>query len=169
MLRLIAMTAVSLLIAGCGRHPPATAVDATPTSATAPPDGAPARQAANPQALLPIVDVPRIAGKSPAEVSAVLGNPTSCETIKQGQKCFFDTGGTEVVFIAGKADWITVEALDDAPYSADALPLLGFEKTNPSFSDENVMRWNNVHGFREISIFPLQSSIDYAYIKTVTP
>lgn len=169
MLRLVAMTAVSLLIAGCGRHPPATAVDATPTSATAPSDVASATQTAKPQALPPIVDVPDIAGKSQAEVSTVLGNPTSCETIKQGRKCLFDTGETEVVFIAGKADWISVEALDDAPYSADALPLLGFKKTNPSFSDENVIRWNSIHGFHEISIFPGQSGIDYALIKTVTP
>lgn len=169
MLRLVAMTAVSLLIAGCGRHPPATAADTTPTSATAPSDRAPATQTAKPQALPPIVDVPGIAGKSQAEVSVALGNPASCETIKQGQKCLFDTGGTEVVFIAGKADWISIEALDTAPYSIDALPLLGFEKKNPSLSNENVIRWNNVPGFREISIFPGPSGIDYAYIKTVTP
>lgn len=169
MLKLATTVFISLLVAGCGGPSPAHAPEATSmpeanSSKATPPASIPTRHAAE-----PIVDVPKIAGKSLAEVSAILGEPTSCEMVKQGQKCLFSAGETEVVFISEKADWITVEALDSAPYSSDALPVLGFEKANPVFSSENVIRWSNIPGFMEISLFPGTTSVDYAYIKTATP
>ena len=100
----------------------------------------------------------------------MLGEPTSCEAIKYGRKCFFEVAGTEVVFIDGKADWITVNAMGKTPYSIDALPLLGFEKRNPTFSNENVIRWENIPGVLEVNINPGEAGgIFYAYIKTATP
>jgi len=113
--------------------------------------------------------VPEIAGKSQKDVAAILGQPTSCETVKQGTKCSFKPGETEIIFISGKADWITVEGLDSAPYSEEVLPLLGIDKTSAVFSNENTIRWETVPGLLEVSIFPTQTGVDYAYIKTATP
>lgn len=161
---------VSLLVAACGKPSPATAPEAASAPSAAAPKTAPTISGPTRHAAEPIVDVPKIAGKSLAEVSAILGEPNSCETIKYGRKCFYKVAETEVVFIAGKADWITVNALDKVPYSTDALPLLGFEKRNPSFSNENVIHWENIPGFLEVNINPGEAgSIFYAYIKTATP
>jgi hypothetical protein len=142
MLKLAATIFISLLVSACGNRSPATAPEAaslpaatasTDASTAAPPVSGSIRPAAE-----PIVDVPKIAGKSLAEVSSVLGEPTACETIKYGRKCAFKVAETKVVFIAGKADWIAVDAMVETPYSIDALPLLGFEKRNPTFSNEHV-------------------------------
>lgn len=160
---------ISLLVAACGKQSPAPAPEAAPAPAASSSKAASSVSSPTRHTAEPIVDVPEIAGKSLAEVSAVLGEPTLCEMVKQGRKCLFNTGETEMVFISGKADWITVEALDNAPYSSDALAALGFEKANPVFSSENVIRWSNIPGFREISIFPGTTGVDYAYIKTATP
>ncbi len=89
--------------------------------------------------------------------------------MKQGKKCFFKPGETEIVFISGKADWITVEALDNAPYSDEVLPLLGLEKVTAVLSNESTIRWETIPGLLDVSIFPAQSGVDYAYIKTSTP
>lgn len=160
-----------LSIAACGGD--SAAPDQTPlapsateqqTQRTASADPLPAQQAA---AKL-VVDVPKLAGKSEAEVAALLGDPTSCETVKQGKKCTYTTGETDVVFISGKADWISVDALDSAPYSSDALPLIGFEPATPDFSNEHVMRWRNLPGVLEVSLAPAGGGVDFAYIKIST-
>lgn len=117
----------------------------------------------------PVFDVRKIAGASEAEVVAVLGPPISCGTVKQGRKCSFQTAETEVIFISGKADWISVESLDGAPYSSEILPMLGFEQTAPSFSNEHVIRWNSIPGFLEVSAWPAGKGVDMVYIKTATP
>ncbi|MGN6153309.1 MAG: hypothetical protein ACTHOH_15095 [Lysobacteraceae bacterium] len=169
MLKLAATIFISLLVSACGNRSPATAQEGASSPAATSPKAASTVSGSARHAAEPIVDVPKIAGKSLAEVSAILGEPTSCEMAKQGKKCLFNTGGTEVVFISGKSDWITVETLDNAPYSSDALPLLGFGKENPVFSSENVIRWSNIPGFEEISIFPSAAGVDYAHIKTATP
>lgn len=122
-----------------------------------------------PQKPTAMFDIPSIAGKVEEQVAAALGEPNSCENIKQGKKCFYQPGETEVVFISGKADWITINALDNAPYSEDALPLLGLEKASASFSNNFVTRWSEIPGLLEVSIFPAQGHVDYAYIKTATP
>jgi hypothetical protein len=163
--KLVTTAFASLFIVACGGQsstPSPAATSVPPTQAT--PISTPA---STPTAA--IVDVPKIAGKTEKEVATVLGEPTACETVKQGKKCLFKPGETEIVFISGKADWITVEALDAAPYSDDALSLLGLEKAAAAFSNENTMRWETLPGLLEVSIFPAQSGVDYAYIKTSTP
>ncbi len=166
--RLVATACLSLLIAACGEQSTSSPSSTGPAPAditSAQPSPAPEPTTA---AVPAIVNVPDIAGKSQKDVTGVLGEPTACETVKQGKKCFFTPGETEIVFISGKADWITVEALDSAQYSEEALPLLGIDKTTAVFSNENTMRWETVPGLLEVSIFPAQTGVDYAYIKTAT-
>ncbi len=164
--KLVATAFASLFIAACGGQSTAPAPVA---AASVPPAQATPISTPPPTPAAAIVDVPKIAGKTQKEVATVLGEPTTCETAKQGKKCFFTPGETEIVFISGKADWITVEALDTAPYSEEILPLLGLEKVTAVLSNESTMRWETIPGLLEVSIFPAQSGVDYAYIKTSTP
>jgi len=151
----LATAFISVFLVACGEQ------SSTPGSAESAPTPSPT--------ITAVVDVPSIAGKAEGQVAAALGEPNSCENIKQGKKCFYLPGDAEVVFISGKADWITINSLDSAPYSEDALPLLGIEKASASFSNDFVMRWSGVPGLLEVSIFPAQGHVDYAYIKTATP
>lgn len=118
----------------------------------------------------PVIDVPKIAGQSKAAISARLGQPSACEPGKYGEKCRYDQAGVEIVFIRGKADWITIKAVAGLPYSQEIIENLGFKPTPPTLSNQNTIRWQNLTGFLEVAIFPGPSGkIEYAYIKTKTP
>lgn len=115
-----------------------------------------------------IIDVTKIAGKTEAEVSSYLGQPISCGKSKYGKKCQYEKGETEIVFIKGKADWITVEGIDHIPFSKSALIAIGLKEASPSFSNNFTLRWNSIQGLMEVSIFKGASKSDYAYIKVKT-
>lgn len=116
----------------------------------------------------PVVDVTKIAGKSEAEVANFLGKSISCEKIKQGKKCKYKKAETEIVFIQGKADWITIEGLDHIPFTNAALVTIGLKESRPVFSNNFTKRWEWIEGIRAVSLFKGESSSDYAYIKVIT-
>jgi hypothetical protein len=116
----------------------------------------------------PIVDVLKIAGKSEKQVKSYLGEPKSCSKIKYGNKCQYTKGETEIVFINGKADWITIDGIDSVPFSKSALTVLGLKEVNPSFKNNFTLRWNSIQGLMELSLFKGSANSDYAYIKTKT-
>lgn len=116
----------------------------------------------------PVVDVTKIAGKSENEVAKYLGKPSSCGKSKQGKKCQYNKGETEIVFIQGKADWITVEGIDQIPFTNAALVALGLKEAGPAFSNNFTKRWERIEDLREVSLFKGASSSDYAYIKVTT-
>jgi hypothetical protein len=158
------ITLVSLiLLIGCSSTIPEVVEQTSPSVTMSP------RQA------LPTIKISDIAGKSPSEVAKILGSPTSTETVKpSGTPCpcpkqSYRDGKIEIVFIAGKADWITINGLNNAPYSSETLTLFGIEQKPASFSNDSVMRWENIPGLSEVSIFPAQGGVDYVYIKTATP
>jgi len=115
-----------------------------------------------------IVDVTKIAGKSQKDVAAYLGKEISCGKSKFGEKCQYKKGGTEIVFIKGKADWITVEELESVPFSKSALQAIGLKVMRPSFKNNFVLKWEPIQGLRSVSIFKGASNSDYAYIKVKT-
>ncbi len=115
-----------------------------------------------------LVDVRALAGQSKDDVASIMGTPLQCSKSKYGEKCAYELVETEIVFIDGKADWITVEGIDDAPYSNDTIELLGLESTAPSFENAFTKRWDSVDGFRSVSLFKGASNADYAYIKCYT-
>lgn len=115
-----------------------------------------------------VIDIPAIAGKNKAEVSSLIGPPLSCSQSKYGEKCSYAKGETEIVFIKGKADWITVEGIDDVPFNQAALEKIGFKNSPPSFKNDFSMRWSGLGGLYEVSLFKGASNSDYAYIKAFT-
>ncbi|MFZ4504658.1 MAG: hypothetical protein ACOYM1_11995 [Methylovulum sp.] len=115
-----------------------------------------------------VIDVTKIAGKSKSEVTSYLGTPSSCGSSKYGEKCQYKKGETEIVFIAGKADWITIEGVDEIPFSSAILGALGLEEKKPTFKNDFTLRWEGVQGIMEVSVFKGASASDYAYIKVKT-
>lgn len=115
-----------------------------------------------------IVDATKIAGKTESKVSAYLGKPSSCGKSKYRKKCQYQKGETEIVFINGKADWITVEGINHNSFSKYALSAIGLKELRPSFSNNFTLRWNSIQGLMEVSIFKGASKADYAYIKVKT-
>lgn len=116
----------------------------------------------------PVIDLPLIAGKTKAEVSKVLGQPVRVSQVKGGEKAHYTKGEVEIVFVNGKADWITVSAMGHVPFSAHALVELGLKESPPSLKNANVLRWQGLPGFLEIAVFPGQKNCDYAFIEVLT-
>ena len=141
------------LLAGCGQE-----------TAQPVPDPVAAIEAPAPE---PLVNVPALAEQPIDVVAQQLGDPLGCETGKDRQKCVY-RDKTEVVFIDGRADWITVHA--DLPFSADAMPLLGFKPARPSFDNEHTMRWSGEQNTLLIQLEPGgKGKAFFAYIKVRTP
>lgn len=68
-----------------------------------------ARQLAVQEAAAGVLfNIPKIAGKTQLEVEALLGEPVFCAESESSRNCTFQENEIEIVFIDGKADWITV-------------------------------------------------------------
>ena len=116
----------------------------------------------------PVIDVTKVAGKSKDEVEKILGAPTKTSKTKYGEKCFYKKGDTEIVFINGLADWITVEDIDNVPFNKKAITSVGLEVSHPVKTTDWELQWENLQGFRSISLFKGKSMSDYIYIKVKT-
>ncbi|RJG11109.1 hypothetical protein D3879_15730 [Pseudomonas cavernicola] len=115
-----------------------------------------------------LIDVSGIIGKSEAAVTKVIGQPTECTSTKHGRKCTYEKAETEIVFIKGKADWITIEGIDTLPFNKNTLSSIGIKAQIPSFTNDFTMRWEPLQGMRSISLFGVGSNADYFYIKAYT-
>ena len=116
----------------------------------------------------PILDVRTIAGKDPAEVTKVLGEPCQQEKTKQGPKLSYRGGKIEVVFINDKADWITISDMSGVSFDDDAIKALGLKPERPTFKGTFVIRWEPHTTYRSVSVFAHNGKTDYAYIKVIT-
>ena len=119
-------------------------------------------------AASPVIDVPAIAGESKSAVAGLIGTPSACSKTKYGEKCSYSKSDTEIVFIKGKADWVTVEAMDSVPFNQSALESIGLKSTRPPFKNNFTLRWSGLNGLYEVSIFKGGNNCDYAYIKAFT-
>lgn len=115
-----------------------------------------------------LIDVTKVVGKNKDQLAEILGKETSCSKNKYGEKCSYTVAETEIVFINGKADWITVEGIDNVPFNNDALKSIGITPTTPSFKSNFTLRWSSIQGLNEVSIFKGATNSDYAYIKAFT-
>ena len=120
-----------------------------------------------------IVDVPQIAGKSEAEVAQILGEPTERSTTKNDGNTypdlFYRNGQVEIVYVDGKAEWISVMNLDHLPFSPEALPALGITDAGPpSQASRGSIVWDDhtYPAFRGMHLFPRQGDrLDHAYFQ----
>lgn len=169
----LAVGLLCLVVVGCGdREPPAPAPEAAPdesTAATASPATAGAIPASAPlatPAVELVMDVMQVVGTSEAEVSALLGVPASCEDIHRARLCKYPPDLDEVMFVAGKADMITVQGMDAIAFNEHALEALGLGPAKPDHANEHAIRWESVAGLEEVTVFPgTGNSVRYAYVK----
>jgi len=115
-----------------------------------------------------VLDVPAIAGKSQDEVAAVLGAPSGRQTTRHSgttlPMILYRNGNVEIVFVDGKADWITLYTR--LPMRQSSLTRLNLPVREPTWARTGVeMRWENgkVPGVQAVYIFP-----EYVYINVHT-
>lgn len=125
-----------------------------------------------------IFKIKSVAGRGPSEVEAVLGKPIRKESYsvsgRPATKQFYKEGLVEVVYIQGKADWITVIFLGNIPMpdnSMSILELVGLPPGEPSHqSPGRLLRWDNFEGFRTINTGGTDGKAEFLMLcKTTTP
>ncbi|MHC1701816.1 MAG: hypothetical protein AB9900_12745 [Humidesulfovibrio sp.] len=118
--------------------------------------------------------VQNLAGKSPQAVAAILGKPKETEKTKRGPKMTYvsaKSGVTwEIVYIEGKADWITITPSESHPVPFDerAITAIGLPQSTPERLAPSEIRWANVHGLRSVVFFPNGKKVGYCYVKAAT-
>lgn len=179
-----------------------------------------------------LFNIPKIAGKTQAEVEALLGEPVFCSQAESALNCSFKENEIDIVFIDGKADWITVNGtfrnpsysqelegktkveilkllgdpvfcirakakstllcsfkdgnvsvefidgkveevsvkgrLAKEPYSKDALAVLGLPVKDATFSNEYIMRWENIPGLLSVTLHSEGGMVSVATVKVKT-
>lgn len=126
-----------------------------------------------------VLDLKKIAGKNKTEVDKVLGKSEKVETFSASstpcknipcEKVYYQKDKYEIVFINGKADWITINDLSQYDLKEENIEILGLPLTDPDFKNpQNVITWKNIENINEVSIFNDGSGkISYAYIKVST-
>lgn len=133
----------------------------------------------NPAPEIQVVDVKKITGKSKIEVDKILGKSDKVEPFTESstpcknvpcEKAFYQKDKYEIIFIKGKADWITINNLSEYDFTEENIQIFGIPITRPEFSNpQNLIRWKDIEGINEINIFNNGSGkISYAYIKSFT-
>ncbi|MDQ6829722.1 MAG: hypothetical protein M3081_12745 [Gemmatimonadota bacterium] len=121
-------------------------------------------------AQLPIVaDIAAIAGHAPKEVAVLLGAPYEKRTVTIRDKTypanFYKNGQIQIVYVDGKADWITIFRLSALPYGQQSIKALNLPVSPPVVNTADVIKWQDVNGIKEISLYPEKSGkLDYASI-----
>jgi hypothetical protein len=117
----------------------------------------------------PIINIELIAGKTPADVAKILGKPSQQSKTKYGPKAVYKNGKIEVVFIDGKADWITVYEMEGISFDAKAIEVLGLKAEPPTSQNAYGIHWEPHRLYNSIAIFPLDKiKVAYAYVKVAT-
>ncbi|WP_159597714.1 hypothetical protein [Starkeya nomas] len=126
--------------------------------------------------------LPRIILKSKAAVTAVLGAPDRCETSTYGDKCTYRNGQVEIVYINGKADWITYNNPPGVGFYPAALTRLGVncpvDISKIGFAGDTFAWRGTCPGLHSAAVFagegdaptePHNRRVSYIYIKAKTP
>ena len=122
-----------------------------------------------------VLDVPALVGRSLAEVDTILGLPDHRESVNpyrvgSGFKCTYQSGKVEVVFFAGRADWITVNDLQEVEFSPRSIGRFGFPVLKPTDFSPHLVRWRNLSGMREVVLWPGQDGrCHFLLVKAFSP
>ncbi|MDQ3287451.1 MAG: hypothetical protein M3Q42_04175 [Pseudomonadota bacterium] len=154
-----------MMLVGCGDHGERDATPVNAPPATAPiiaPEPLPLPKPA-PSLVL---DVTEVTGESEAGVAMLLGEPESCEDIHRARLCRYPPHGNEVMFVAGKADMITVHGMDAVAFDEHALRALGFAAAAPAHRNDRAIRWETIEGLQEVAVFAApDGTVEYGYVK----
>ncbi len=109
-----------------------------------------------------------IAGKDKSSVAKTLGEPSECSQIKYGEKCIYPGPEIDVVFIKGKADWITLNKTSELDFKPETITKLGLESAKPSWNNEHEIRWEGIQGLKLVKLAPSGEKIFFIYVKVST-
>ena len=126
-----------------------------------------------------VIDLKKIAGKNISEVEKILGKAEKVEPFSESstpcndqpcEKAYYQKDKFEIIFINGKADWITINELSEYDFNEDNIELFGISNSEPDFNNpDDLIRWKNIENISEINIFNNGSNkISYAYIRVAT-
>ncbi|HEY8037791.1 MAG TPA: hypothetical protein VIF37_19610 [Methylobacter sp.] len=111
----------------------------------------------------------KIEGKTKAETLKLLGDPIFCVKAKSALHCAFRDGDVSVEFIDGKVDGIIVKGdLSRASYSKETLAMLGLPVKDATFSNKNVMRWENISGLLNVTLYSEGNAVSLVTVKAKT-
>jgi hypothetical protein len=111
----------------------------------------------------------KIEGKTKAETLKLLGDPVFCMKAKSALHCAFRDGDVSVEFIDEKVDEIIVKGnLSRAAYSKDTLAMLGLPVKDATFSNKNVMRWENISGLLSVTLHSEGNFVSFVTVKAKT-
>ncbi len=113
-------------------------------------DYAAAFESLDPDSGAPLFRIGEVAGRSEAELATVLGPPWDCESSLYSRRCRYAPGGTEVVFIDGKADWLTIRSPGEVGFDASALTRIGLAAKKPDQTTAEELIWTDLGGLREV-------------------
>ncbi|MBL6987136.1 MAG: hypothetical protein ISR72_08900 [Methylobacter sp.] len=117
-----------------------------------------------------LFDIPKIAGKTEAEVEVLLGEPVFCSKPGSTLNCSYQDNEIEIVFIDGKADWITVYGAFRSPSyhqkivgktKAEALKLLG----EPAFCVKSKPAMHCAFREGDVSVEFIDGKVDEITVK----
>ncbi|MGR9014682.1 MAG: hypothetical protein ACU83U_13670 [Gammaproteobacteria bacterium] len=117
-----------------------------------------------------LFDIPKIAGKTEAEVEVLLGEPVFCSKSGATINCSYRDNEIEIVFIDGKADWITVYGTFRSPSyhqeivgktKAEALKLLG----EPAFCVKSKSAMHCAFREGDVSVEFIDGKVDEITVK----
>ncbi len=115
--------------------------------------------------VTPLVNLPGFAGKPRAEAEQALGASQACQVALHSQRCNY-ANRVEVVYIDGRADWITVSfPYGRYPLEPRSLGLLGLPVSEPQAGDENQMNWTDIKGLRSLQMVGDENGALFARIK----
>jgi hypothetical protein len=125
---------------------------------------------ASPVAAGDVVDVKALAGRTEEEVAALLGAPAQCEKALHSRRCSYAQAPVEIVFIDGRADWMTIRVYDsELPLLPDALARFGLPVSEPAESDLHQSIWREIAGLKEVRLVGDENGVMYVRIKALTP
>lgn len=128
-------------------------------------DYAAAFESLDPGSTAPLFRIADIAGKAEAEVAAVLGPPWNCESTLHSRRCSYAPGSTEIVYIDGKADWLTVTALGESPLDDALLMRIGLKAAKPGIASDEERVWTDLAGLREVRAYGVPERAQFLRIK----
>ena len=128
-------------------------------------DYAAAFESLDPGSNAPLFRIAEVAGKAEAEVAAVLGPPWNCESSRYSRRCSYAPGSTEVVYIDGRADWLTVTALGESPLDDALLMRVGLKPAKPGTANDEERVWTDLPNLREVRAFGTPERAQFLRIK----
>ena len=97
------------------------------------------------------VNVPALAGKTKAEVGAILGEYRDCGPSEYGERCYYPSVDTWIYFRNGEATRATVNSInrvEKVPFDESALEYIGLKPEKPTMKDKAAMIWCPIQGLR---------------------